>query len=118
MHIFENEITLGNRPILDEYMNSYEYKTSGLSFSSMYMWRNINLFQWDIIGDYMCVTGLSHLELEDGISLPFLFPPLTSKGNHLSLQRDLREKRVSFQPQASSDPYAGYDQRSLPGNRV
>ena len=62
MHIFENEITLGNRPILDEYMNSYEYKTSGLSFSSMYMWRNINLFQWDIIGDYMCVTGLSHLE--------------------------------------------------------
>ena len=63
MHIFENEITLGNRPILDEYMNSYEYKTSGLSFSSMYMWRNINLFQWDIIGDYMCVTGLSHLEL-------------------------------------------------------
>ena len=30
MHIFENEITLGNRPILDEYMNSYEYKTSGL----------------------------------------------------------------------------------------
>lgn len=41
MHIFENEITLGNRPILDEYMNSYEYKTSGLSFSSMYMWRNI-----------------------------------------------------------------------------
>lgn len=80
MHIFENEITLGNRPILDEYMNSYEYKTSGLSFSSMYMWRNINLFQWDIIGDYMCVTGLSHLELEDGISLPFLFPPLTRTG--------------------------------------
>ena len=37
MHIFENEITLQNRPILDEYMNSYEYKTSGLSFSSMYM---------------------------------------------------------------------------------
>ena len=59
MHIFENEITLGNRPILDEYMNSYEYKTSGLSFSSMYMWRNINLFQWDIIGDYMCVTESS-----------------------------------------------------------
>lgn len=82
MHIFENEITLGNRPILDEYMNSYEYKTSGLSFSSMYMWRNINLFQWDIIGDYMCVTGLSHLELEDGISLPFLFPPLTRTGTY------------------------------------
>ena len=63
-------------------MNSYEYKTSGLSFSSMYMWRNINLFQWDIIGDYMCVTGLSHLELEDGISLPFLFPPLTRTGRY------------------------------------
>ena len=73
--IFENEITLKSADP-DEYMNSYEYKTSGLSFSSMYMWRNINLFQWDIIGDYMCVTGLSHLELEDGISLPFLFPPL------------------------------------------
>ncbi len=78
LHIFENGITLENRPILEEYMNSYEYKSSGMSFSSMYMWRNINLFQWDIIGDYMCVAGLSYME--DRFFLPFLFPPMTRTG--------------------------------------
>ena len=73
MYIFDNKISIENREILEEYLNGYEYKTSGLSFSAMYMWRNINEFSWDIIGDYMCITGISHLELEEGIILPFLF---------------------------------------------
>lgn len=82
MYIFDNKISIENREILEEYLNGYEYKTSGLSFSAMYMWRNINEFSWDIIGDYMCVTGISHLELEEGIVLPFLFPPLTRTGEY------------------------------------
>lgn len=80
--MFDNKISLDNREILEEYLNGYEYKTSGLSFSAQYMWRDINQFSWDIIGDYMCISGVSHLELEEGIELPFLFPPLTKTGGY------------------------------------
>ena len=80
MYIFENEISLGNRPILDEYLDSYEYRSSGMSFTSMYMWRNINTFRWDIIGEYMWVSGMSYMQ--DGTFLPFLFPPMTRTGSY------------------------------------
>ena len=73
MYIFDGRITIEEKELLDEYLNGFEYKTSGLSYSSMYMWRNINEFSWKIIGDYMCITGISHLELEQGIVLPFMF---------------------------------------------
>lgn len=82
MYMFKNRINIENRQILEEYLNGYEYKTSGLSFSALYMWRDINRFSYDIIGDYMCISGVSHLELEDGIILPFMFPPLTRTGEY------------------------------------
>ncbi len=82
MYLFDNRITIEDRPLLEEYLNGFEYKTSGLSFSAQYMWRDINQFSWDIIGDYMCISGISHLELEEGIELPFLFPPLTKTGEY------------------------------------
>ena len=82
MYMFDNRITIEDREILEEYLNGYEYKTSGLSFSAQYMWREINRFSWDIVGDYMCISGISHLELEDGIILPFMFPPLTKTGEY------------------------------------
>ena len=78
MYMFDNRISIENRGIIEEYLNGYEYRTSGLSFTSLYMWRDINQFSWEIVGDYMCLSGVSHLELEEGIELPFLFPPLTS----------------------------------------
>lgn len=80
MYMLENRITIENRPILEEYLNGFDYRTAGLSFTSLYMWRDINHFSWQIIGDYLCISGISHLELEDGIILPFLFPPLTRTG--------------------------------------
>ena len=81
MSIFDNKITIENRKLLEEYLYGFEYKTSGLSFSAMYMWRNINRFTFEILGDYMCVAGISHLELEHGLEEPFLFPPLTKTGD-------------------------------------
>ena len=80
MYIFDNRITVEQRESLEEYLRGFDYKTSGLSFSALYMWRNINKFSWQIIGDYMCLAGISHLELEQGIEEPFLFPPLTRTG--------------------------------------
>ena len=82
MYMFDNRITIEDRSVLEEYLNGFEYKTSGLSFSAQYMWREINRFSWDIVGDYMCISGISHLELEDGIIRPFLFPPLTKTGEY------------------------------------
>ncbi len=78
MFMLENHITIEERPVLEEYLGGFEYGTSGMSFTSLYMWRNINDFSWQIIGDYLCIAGLSHLELDK--EEPFLFPPLTKPG--------------------------------------
>lgn len=85
MYIFDNEITLEGRERISEYLDSYEYETSGLSFSSLYMWRNINRFRWDIIGDYMCISGVGYLD-DDGSGgvHSFMFPPLTKTGTYES----------------------------------
>lgn len=80
--MFENRITVENREVLEEYLHGYDYRTSGLSFSALYMWKDINQFSWMISGDYMLLAGISHLELEEGIEEPFLFPPLTKNGTY------------------------------------
>ena len=97
MFMFENRITIEERPILEEYLRGFEYGTSGLSFTSLYMWRNINDFSWQIIGDYLCVAGLSHLELDE--ELPFLFPPLTRTGAYdpKSLNTTIKEAKKIFE---------------------
>lgn len=82
MYLLENRITTESRELIEKYLNGFEYKTSGLSFGGQYMWREINQFSWDMIGDYMCICGISHLELEEGIELPFMFPPLTRTGEY------------------------------------
>ncbi|GAB1475781.1 DUF2156 domain-containing protein [Bacillota bacterium] len=78
MFMFENKITIESRAVIDEYLDSFEYKASGLSFTSLYMWRDINQFSWQPIGDYLCIAGISHLELDKQEA--FLFPPLTKTG--------------------------------------
>jgi hypothetical protein len=78
MYIFDGRITLEDRPLLEEYLRGFEYKTSGLSYSSLYMWKEINQFSWKEIGDYLCVAAADNLEEEMGLS--FMFPPLTKTG--------------------------------------
>ena len=99
MFLFDNRITLENRDVLEEYLNGFEYKTSGLSYSALYMWRDINQFSWTMMGDYMCMSGVSHLELEQGIELPFMFPPLTKTGGYDrdSLRATIFEARDFFE---------------------
>lgn len=80
MLMFDNEITFESKDTLDEYLDSYEYRTSGLSFTSLYMWRNVNKFTWQVLGDYLCIAGISHLELDKEEA--FLFPPLTKSGKY------------------------------------
>ena len=101
MYLFDKRINIEEREFLEKYLNGYEYKTSGLSFSAQYMWRDINQFSWDVIGDYMCIAGISHLELEEGIELPFLFPPLTSTGEYdpKKLRETIFEAKAIFDEQ-------------------
>jgi hypothetical protein len=80
VYIFDGRITLEDRPLLEEYLRGFEYKTSGLSFSSLYMWKGINQFSWKEIGDYLCVAAADNLEEEMGLS--FMFPPLTRTGGY------------------------------------
>jgi len=80
MFMLDNKITIESRPILEEFLGGFDYNTSGMSFSSLYMWRDINNFCWQKIGDYICISGLSHLEVDK--QEPFLFPPLTNNGKY------------------------------------
>lgn len=99
MYMFDGRITAENKELLDEYLNGFDYKTSGLSFSALYMWRDVNKFCFEIIGDYLCIAGISHLELEEGIVLPFMFPPLTKNGKYdpKSLRETIYKARDIFE---------------------
>ncbi|MEA4923333.1 MAG: phosphatidylglycerol lysyltransferase domain-containing protein [Eubacteriaceae bacterium] len=99
MFMFDGRITIEDKDTLEEYLDGYDYQTSGLSFSALYMWRDINKFSWRKIGDYMCLSGISHLELEEGIILPFMFPPLTRDGKYdpESLRETIYEAREIFE---------------------
>lgn len=101
--MFENEITMESKAILQEYLMGFDYKTSGLSFSSLYMWREINKIRWEIIGDYLCLAGTNNLE-EDKEQW-FFFPPLTKTGTYepkklaetiLEAKRIFEEKEEPF----------------------
>lgn len=94
--MFEKEITLEERPVLEEYLQGYEYRTSGLSFTSLFMWRNANRISWQVLGGYACAAGFSHLENEQD---PFLFPPLTKTGAYeaAELRKTILEARRIFE---------------------
>ncbi|MGI6751842.1 MAG: DUF2156 domain-containing protein [Anaerovoracaceae bacterium] len=101
MHMFDNRITIENRSLLEKYLKSFEYKTSGLSFSSLYMWRDVNRFSWEIIGDYLCFAAISHLPEDQGAA--FLFPPLTATGrfNYPSLRETILTAKKRFEERGS-----------------
>lgn len=97
MYMLKNQITIEDRPLLEKYLNGFEYRSSGMSFTSLYMWREINQFSWEIIGDYLCIVGVSLLE--EGKETPFLIPPMTSTGTYEpeKLRKTILEVRRRFQ---------------------
>lgn len=103
MYIFENKISIEHRDELQPYLDGFEYETSGLSFSGLYMWRESNQFCYQKIGEYMCISAISHLEI--GEELHFMFPPLTRTGEYdrealrftiLEAERLFRERGEAF----------------------
>jgi hypothetical protein len=80
MKIFENSVTLESRDVIEEYLRGFDYKTSGLTFTSLYMWRVVNDFSWEIIDDYLCIAGVN--KLENAPDFHYLMPVLTRKGGY------------------------------------
>jgi hypothetical protein len=97
MYLFENKITLEDRELLEEYLNGYSYRTSGLCYTSLYMWREINQFSWRQFGEYMCIAAADNLEPEMGVS--FMFPPLTRTGGYepAALRETIYEAKAYFE---------------------
>ena len=97
MHIFDGRITLEDRPLLESYLGSFEYKASGLSYTSLFMWREINKFSWEKIGDYLCIAGVDNYDLSD--DNPFMLPPLTCTGTYdsESLRYTILEAKKKFE---------------------
>ncbi|MDD6919732.1 MAG: phosphatidylglycerol lysyltransferase domain-containing protein [Eubacteriales bacterium] len=122
MYIFDNKVSIENREKLQEYLLGYRYCTSGVSFSSLYMWRNINQFSWDIIGDYMVMSGVNYLDLEEGILHPFLGTPLTNNGKYdpdslrktiLIAKEKFEEKGYPFELKLIPFPLVEYFQKAF-----
>ena len=97
MHVFNGRVTLEDRELLESYLRGFDYKTSGLTYTSLYMWREINYISWERIGDYLCVTGSDNLNPSMGE--PFMFPPLTRTGAYEpeSLRRTILEAKERFE---------------------
>ena len=97
MYIFDNRITLEDRAVLEEFLHGFEYKTSGLTFTSLFMWKEINMFSWEIVGDYLCITGADNLDRDMG--KPFMLPPLTRTGFYEpeGLRKTIAEAKRRFE---------------------
>jgi hypothetical protein len=97
MYIFDGRITLEDRELLEAYLNGFDYKTSGLSYTSLFMWREINRFSWEQIGDYLCISGADNLDPAMGD--PFMFPPLTRTGDYEpeGLRKTILEAKQRFE---------------------
>ena len=95
--MFDGRITLEDRELLECYLNGFDYKTSGLTYTSLFMWREINVFSWARIGDYLCITGADNLD--PAMDDTFMFPPLTGAGVYdpKSLRRTILEAKEIFE---------------------
>jgi hypothetical protein len=97
MRIFDNEVTAESRETIEKYLQSMEYRASGLAFTSLYMWRDINAISWEEAGGYLCIAGDNHLD--EGDAHPFAFLPLTKTGVYEpeGLRRAVLHAKSKFQ---------------------
>lgn len=97
MRIFDNEVATESREVIESYLKSMEYRASGLTFTSLYMWRDINSISWEEAGGYLCIASDNHLE-ESG-ARPFAFLPLTRTGAYEpeSLRQAVLHAKAKFQ---------------------
>jgi len=88
---------LEDRELLESFLNGFDYKVSDITYTSLFMWREINTFSWELIGDYLCIAGSGYLDSIEGD--PFMLPPLTRSGSYEpeSLRRTILEAKERFE---------------------
>ncbi len=89
MQFFKNKVTLEKKEELEQYLNRYAHETSGLTFTSLYMWVEANDFSYEIINGFLCIAGRTNFEgFEEE---PFVFPllPLHGECNAEDMERAL-----------------------------
>ncbi|MCL2111767.1 MAG: phosphatidylglycerol lysyltransferase domain-containing protein [Clostridiales bacterium] len=96
VHLFSGRITLEDRALLESFLNGFDYKASGLTYTSLFMWQSINHFRWEQIGEYLCLTGSDNLYFNG--DNPFMFVPLTRTGEYdpKSLRQTILDAREIF----------------------
>ncbi|MEW9124001.1 MAG: phosphatidylglycerol lysyltransferase domain-containing protein [Thermotaleaceae bacterium] len=65
-----NEIRIEDKALFNRYIQSYPYQISDINFTNLFMWRHLYHLRYEIIHDFLCISGYYYGE-------PFLFPPLT-----------------------------------------
>ncbi|WP_176461727.1 DUF2156 domain-containing protein [Anaeromicrobium sediminis] len=73
--MFEKKISLEDKDLFEKYIYNNNHETSGLSFASLYMWKDINDIHYEIINNHLCIRALNYLT-EEGKPQHFIFPPL------------------------------------------
>ena len=96
MRVFDNRISIESKPLLEPYLMGFPYETASMSFSSLFMWRNVNKISWEIVGDYLCVAAID--VTENGTEYPLLYAPFTKDGkyDHEKLKSCLSRVRAIF----------------------
>ncbi|MBF8982454.1 DUF2156 domain-containing protein [Lutibacter sp. B2] len=92
--MLKNKITLHDKELFEKYTYTQNMEASGLSFTSLFMWKDLNKFTYEVINDFLCICGINYLQMD--YLEHFAFPPLSTKEcdpNKLSETLDvLRQK--------------------------
>lgn len=76
---FDN-LTEDDKSVLNEYFDGYDYESSSHTFLANYIWRNTHQISWQIIEDYLFISGIGTLETEE--KEYFMSFPLTKTGSY------------------------------------
>ena len=79
--LFNYSVQLEDKKLFDRYTFAYPYEVSCINFTCLYMWRKYNSLTYEIINDYLCVSGVAQ-------GKPFILPPLTRGDYHMASLSD------------------------------
>lgn len=80
MYLFENQLKIADREEIERYLLNITHESSAQSFTSLYMWRNIHDFCWQVIDDYLCIEGTYRPKQDGDELIHYMFPPVPRTG--------------------------------------
>lgn len=84
------DLCLDSKDLFDEYIKGYRYDVSDINFTNLFMWRKLYDFKYEVINDFLCVSGYYYDE-------PFVFFPLTKNNYDLvQLEKTIKELENRF----------------------